>query len=210
MKLRLELTTSQRQFNKFIGIDLSKQVNKIIKKNLRNAQVILKSRVREWIENQPEIQSLKAEGIPHSLSSLFGLEPGQADIVVNRIVGALEDSIQVNVDKIDINYNGEIEFHFSSDSFASILGLQEGRVSTETGKDLHWLDWLLTKGDTVIILGYHYVPSNSGRSGGGIMIPAGTFRVPPEFSGTQEDNFLTRAFADKEAELVSILRGLFN
>ena len=58
--------------------------------------------------------------------------------------------------------------------------------------DLHWLQWLLEKGDTIIIDSYEYSPrSGFGRSGGGSMKLGGSWRVPPEYAGTPENNFIS-------------------
>ena len=82
-------------------------------------------------------------------------------------------------------------------------------VRTEKGADLHWLDWLLTLGDKTIVIGYEYKPGTGGRSGGGTMTKGTAFRVSPSYSGTIEDNFITRAFSNKEKEVSSILMGIF-
>jgi hypothetical protein len=74
--------------------------------------------------------------------------------------------------------------------------------------DLHWLDWLLNRGDQIIVVGYEYNPQTGlGRSKLGNMKTGGSFRVPPEFSGTQENNFVTRALigASQEKEIAKIL-----
>jgi hypothetical protein len=36
----------------------------------------------------------------------------------------------------------------------------------------------------------------------------GVWRVPPQFSGIRQDNFLTRAFEGKDKQIEVILRGL--
>ena len=67
--------------------------------------------------------------------------------------------------------------------------------------DLHWLDWLLKRGDNMIISNYQYNPQTGlGRSGLGNMVGGGSFRVPPQFSGTVDDNFITRAFLGNNQE----------
>jgi hypothetical protein len=41
------------------------------------------------------------------------------------------------------------------------------------------------------------------------MTKGAAFRVSPSFSGTVDDNFITRAFSGKEKEVSSILMGIF-
>ena len=100
---------------------------------------------------------------------------------------------------------GGIEFNFQPADFANLLGLPQGHQVTNKAADLHWLDWLLTKGDTVIVKGYSYEPSGKGRSGGGSMKTGGFFRIDPSYSGTTINNFITRAFVGRETQLAKIL-----
>ena len=77
---------------------------------------------------------------------------------------------------------------------------------------LNWLEWLLEKGDTPIIIGYRYSASDKGRTGGGIMKPGGAFRIPPQFSGTEEENFVIRALVGEpqQQEIERIIRKALN
>ena len=86
----------------------------------------------------------------------------------------------------------------------------EGFVVTRKSVKLHWLAWLLQAGSSMIVSGYEYTPSFEGRSGGGVMTGGGVWRVPPEFSGTESDNFITRALNNRDKQLSQLLKGLFN
>jgi hypothetical protein len=88
------------------------------------------------------------------------------------------------------------------------LTLKSGHTYTKDKIDLHWLDWLLIQGDTVVVIGYSYVPSALGISGGGTMKQGGSFRVPPQYSGNRSNNFITRAFDSREKQIEKILGGL--
>jgi len=114
----------------------------------------------------------------------------------------------VKIQPIKKTLKGTLEINFQRDDFINLLSLQSGHVLTEKGTDLHWLDWLLIKGDTTIITGYTYIPGPLGRSGGGEMNIGGLWRVPPEFSGTITNNFITRSFKGTEKETAEILKGL--
>ena len=80
-----------------------------------------------------------------------------------------------------------------------LSSLSVGQVATLSG-NLPWLHWLLMRGGSPIIIGFRYKADGGGRTGGGIMIPGGVFRIPLEYSGTVDDNFITRALAGKEQE----------
>jgi hypothetical protein len=164
---------------------------------------------RSWLESQPEIDSLKKTGIPNSLGSLFGLTSDMPSRAVAAILDAVVSSIDLRVGRANKYLKTNIELVFQRADFVNLLSLPEGFVITEKGEDLHWLDWLLTKGDTIIISGYTYkAETGRGRSGGGFMKEGGAFRVPPEYSGTLENNFVVRAFEGREKEINAILSEL--
>jgi hypothetical protein len=78
--------------------------------------------------------------------------------------------------------------------------LPEATYVTAKGTPIPWLDWLILQGDRIIVLGYDVdfdlTPAERARSrtGMALMERGSGWRVPPEFSGTAESNFLTRAF----------------
>tara|TARA_B100001564_G_scaffold351018_1_gene356273 strand:- start:2147 stop:2779 length:633 start_codon:yes stop_codon:yes gene_type:complete len=157
------------------------------------------SAVNGWIVSQPEIMSLNTAA-PSTLMAQFGLTPGQSAMATAQIIQAVQRSISVTVRKFDKNLNGGISVYIQPSSFQNILSLGSGHVVYAKG-DLHWLDWLIRMGDTIIVADYDYNPNTGrGRSGLGNMKKGGSFRVPPEFSGTLENNFITRALIGSEQE----------
>ena len=183
-------------------------INKKIIKNKDKTIEVFKQRIGRWVMDQPEIESLLQAG-PDSLHAQFGLFRGSESAIVNTIISAIVNSFVVRVGKINKKLKGKIEFNFQPTNFFNLLSLSGGHVTTLKGSDLHWLDWLLTQGDTTIIVGYEYDPERAGRSGGGIMGVGSSWRVPPEFSGTTTNNFVTRAFLLREKEISQVLQGLF-
>lgn len=207
MSLSIVLKNADR-LPQIINEQISSEMNKRVRKNKNKVSRDFKFLIRGWIESSPEIQSLLSQGTPGSLNAAFGLSPGSPNMAVESIVNAITNSIVVSFSNIDRNLNGSATFNFLSKTFVSLLGLPDGHQKTEAGTDLHWLDWLLTKGDTTIVQGFFYKPSGKGRSGGGTMQFGGAFRVPAQFSGTVENNFVTRAFQGKDKEISAALRGL--
>ena len=88
----------------------------------------------------------------------------------------------------------------------NLLSLKKGHVTTAKGADLHWLSWLLERGQGVIVVGYNYTPDTAprGRSGGGTMGRGTAWRVPPQYAGTVNDNFVTRAFDGREKDIARL------
>ena len=185
--------------------EISKKINKasasVINGKLKNKQdSILGSSKRlalNWLMGQPEISSL-AGG---ELAGAFGLPFGSGPSAISAISQAFSDSIYCSVKLFDNNLkNGGIYIYFQPADFMNLLSLPEGHVIYGFG-DLHWLEWLLQRGDQIIVAGYDYSPkSGLGRSKLGYMEAGGAFRVPPQFSGSSEDNFITRALIGKSQE----------
>ena len=110
----------------------------------------------------------------------------------------------VNIDKVDDRLNGGLEVIISGVDAGDI----PEAIKRVPNSKLNWLEWLLEKGDTPIIIGYRYSASDKGRTGGGIMKPGGVFRIPPKFSGTEEENFIIRALVGEpqQQEIERIIR----
>ena len=71
---------------------------------------------------------------------------------------------------------------------------------------------MLTQGNATIITGYEYnAGTGLGRSGGGNMKSGGAWRVPPEYAGTLDDNFVTRALRGpmQAKDIARIFQSLF-
>ena len=201
MSITIELVDSFPVINSKINKAIAEEMNKRISKRISKGREIFKKLIFGWVMEQQEIQSLMAQGVPGSLNAAFGLTHPNVSVIASSVA----EATSVNFTKISKKLSGGIEFNFQSNDFANLLGLPEGHLVTEMGADLHWLDWLLTKGDTVIIKGYTYKPSTEGRSRGGTMELGGFFRVDPKYSGKQDNNFITRAFEGRDKQLSKIL-----
>tara|TARA_R100000008_G_scaffold41113_2_gene23673 strand:- start:8305 stop:8946 length:642 start_codon:yes stop_codon:yes gene_type:complete len=206
--ISIKLLDTDVAIRKKIYESIAEQLNKSISKNKAKATTLLKSKVSKWVSRQPEIRSLRSNGGIGSLAAHFGLTPTQADIATESIISAVVDSLQVKIKPINRRLKGTIEFNFQETNFLNLLSINSGHVVTEKGADLHWLDWLITRGDTIIITGYSYIGGPTGRSGGGEMNIGGAWRVPPEFSGTPTNNFITRAFEGTQKEIEEVLKRL--
>ena len=195
--------------------EIEKKINEAIA-NLANQELSNKkveilqkcqNLINGWVLSQPEIISLNSSS-PDSLAGQFGLLPGQAISVTSSIVSAVKDSISVKIAKFNNKLQGGITVEFQPSNFLNILNIPQGHTLINGG-DLHWMDWLLKRGDSIIIVNYQYDPkSGVGRSGLGHMIGGGAFRVPPQFSGTEKNNFITRALVGptQELEIAAILK----
>jgi hypothetical protein len=208
MTIRLELLESNFEIEKKINESIAKELNILLNKNYKKVQSQIQFALNDWIRSQPEIKSLLQEGVPNSLHAQLGLISGQGLLSASDIVNAVVSSLEVELIQFNNKLQGGVNFYVQKDDFKNLLGLSSG-FSPSENLPLHWLKWLLFDGSSTVVYGYTYVPDFSGRSGGGIMRSGGAWRIPIEFAGTQDDNFITRALVNRNNELDGFLRGIF-
>jgi hypothetical protein len=212
MMIKLKLLESEKVITKNINQAIAEYVNNVLSSKKSVILTRAKSLAVGWVRIQPEILSLQSSS-PDSLAGQFGLTPGSSSSAVNSIISAVEQSIEVQFVPFNNNLKrGGLEINFQPSTFNNLLGLSEGHTSY-FGGDLHWLSWLLTAGDLVIVANYQYNPQTGiGRSGLGNMVPGGSFRVPPQFSGDINNNFITRAFigSQQESQIATIFKDILS
>lgn len=180
---------------------VASQINRILFR--KRAAIIrdIRALIPGWVRSQPEMIDLTNNGGIGSFAAELGLVSGTGPEAVDAIVIAMTNSFALDIKNVDSkNLRGGVIAKFMPATFASLLYLPEGVVSTDKGESLHWLRWLLLDGFKVIVTGYSFRFKNTGRSGGGYMKKGGVWRVPPEYAGTSSDNFITRALTGPENE----------
>jgi len=207
--ITLKLLESIDAIEKKVNSAIADLANKEIASKRTDILQRCQTLVNGWILAQPEIISLNTSS-PDSLAGQFGLLPGQAMSVTSSIINAVKDSITVKINKFNNKLSGGITVEFQPSNFINLLNIPQGHTPI-SGGDLHWMDWLINRGDNIIVVNYQYEPkSGVGRSGLGRMIGGGAFRVPPQFAGTEKDNFITRALIgpNQESAIAAIFRSV--
>ena len=91
-------------------------------------------------------------------------------------------------------------------------------MQISAGSPVPWLEWLLLKGDEIVIADYNVSYNGNyqtSRTGSAVMIQNnGGYRVPSQFIGTVNDNFITQTLKLLEVEFNIIinkrLKGVFD
>jgi hypothetical protein len=199
MTLSITITDSIKTIEKNVNQAIASYMNDLLAK--KQAQILneVQTLIPIWIHRQPEITALLSTDAAYSLKGQFGIA-GDTMPIVNAIIQSVVGATIIKLVKFSTNLKGGLELYFQPNDFRNLLSLPQGHV-VYNGGDLHWLDWLLKRGDNVIVANYQYNPNTGfGRSGLGTMVSGGSFRVPPVFSGTDNDNFITRAFIGPQQE----------
>ena len=178
-------------------------IRKKATKTYAQVQQLVDSKVKKLIKENLTSSNVVMSVINGKLRGDFGLSFPAAKRAVDRIVNYISENIELSV---KYSYRGKNVATFSLNllpmGVKELSMLPEGNY-TSTGKfgggDVSWLTWLLTKG-TQVVVGDFYVfdePEGKTRSGDAVMQKANKngqpFRVDSGFSGTEDDNFVTRA-----------------
>ena len=142
------------------------------------------------------------------LRSLLGLGTGGlGGIDGATAVEAIKSTILNNIVTEVISANGSsfggVRVEILIDDFSDVLQLSEAVYSSINkygqATPIPWLDWLLTKGNSLIITEWEVL--NKGafkgtRTGTAVMVhptkrPAKGFQIPPQFAGVTDKNWLT-------------------
>jgi len=204
-KLRLEVTDP----NSIIEYRLKKTIADKINLAAQVAKNKAKLRFRELIEkaifDSPEARSLQGGDLQGELGV-----PGElAKKMLDKIVDAIDSTIDVDIKQFNPFGNvmrGYIEVSiFPKALLQDLLDKQEAQYLTNHGEQIPWLEWLTTLGDRIIVKNYSvdFGQRFGSRTGLATMVHTKRrgWRVPPQFSGTRTDNFITRSL-DDVADLV--------
>lgn len=181
-----------------ILIAIHKHIKKDFKKYANYLEVSVASTLMTALLASPTMKELKSGRLREELGVEFVNEYGITMAVVNsakltvkepKIIGAkIVASIKLEAGPYDLE---------------TLKSGDDGVQETEKGQMLPWLEWLTTLGDSVIVRDYEVkagFPDRS-RTGDKIMVKGGGWRVPPEHSGTEENNFITRAIDESLPEI---------
>lgn len=207
MPARLSFTDSPNQLKANIFFALAEKVDQIIRSKILGIEMFARETLKGELNKSETVSSLLG-GI---LQADFGLTDSMAVEAVDSIVEYLTSNIQIlytksrKADDLLASFtlmllpNPDVYRYIKNGSYIS-----DGYWVTNYGIDgrINWLEWLMTRGTQVIISNFYvYYEDGLGRSNQAMMVytdkggpvRSAGFMVDPEHSGTEEDNFITRA-----------------
>ena len=133
-------------------------------------------------------------------------------------MAAIVQSLDIKTKRVTGSQNGikgGLTIVLQPTDYANLLSLPVAMQTLEIESSIPWLEWLLTAGDTIIIANYGVqYGAGLGRSGGANMVslkkaPIGPFKVNRAFSGSIDNNFITRALDAVEPQIQNAIIGAF-
>lgn len=184
--------------------DVQNTFNKSIPKIKKEIQEL----VVDTIKNTPEYSSL--------VSGQLRLELGipDASAKIQELLNIWISNIEVEMKPFKINnmgLSGGFSINCIKSDFSDVLSSSAAQVEDNVrGYSLPWLNWLLLEGGKILVKDHIVVIGNSdfSRTGEAIMrtSTAGSWRVPPEFAGTADNNWITRAIDKLDTEITQIFQ----
>lgn len=186
----MRIIESNSQIEKKINSLIAKESTSILnkKKNLIRQRIV--SIVTQAIASSPTLNSLSYGDLKYD----FGLEFDPSEQIIAAVVSSIRLSISPVVYK-GKSFSGGIKLYIQPSTYNNLLTLSIAEQDIESGETIPWLEWILLKGDSVIVYDYSVEYGPYGRSGGAKMVQGGVFKVNPVHSGTRDDNFITRALS---------------
>ena len=198
----IKILESNREISTKINRSLAKEFDKSINKKLPIMRSKLKAIISTALWTSPEIQSLSG-GI---LKADFGLTSDPSSAIVASIIS----TININTKKSSssaIGIKGGIVVTLQPADYANLFSLSVAEQAIEGGS-LPWLRWLLTLGDAIIIANFGIEYGPFGRTGKAHMTQTSRpFKVNSSFSGSADNNFITRAVQRSSAEIKKVIIG---
>lgn len=208
--LNLTLTDANSKIGRDMLLALLPDVKAYFDSRIRQVESIISDILIEAIMSEPEYTALLGGTLFHE----FGIP--DPSVRLSEILDTIRNSKNINAKSPTVFGNaikGGFKFRMVKQDFADLLSIGAASFNTEKGSTLNWLRWLLLEGDSVIITDYSYSVDGPGKSrtGLGVMVSGGSWRVPPEFAGNIKNNWITRAIdkamPDIEAAVQKIMRG---
>ncbi len=203
-KTSVKLVETNNEFKKKVTKAIADQANKNVPKKIPEVRAKIKPLISAALLSSPEMLSLQG-GV---LRAEFGLETDPTDEIITAILSSLKvQYFPVN----SKNLTGGLRIIMQPASFENLLSLQIAQQPIDGGS-LPWLEWLLTLGDSIIIadFGVQFGAYQDSRTGDARMNSKfAPYKVNSSFSGTRENNFITRAVEKIKPQITRILKGAF-
>ena len=174
---------------------------------LFRSQRLIKPLIESALKEEPEYNSL----IAGQLRLEFGIPDTSK---VDSVISKLADTVSITKNAIRIGprglSGGFTIYALKADDMGGVIADESAMVIDDTnGYSLPWLEWLLLKGNKVIVQQHEVrVGANANsRTGMAIMVKSNKgWRVPPEFVGTMRNNWTTRAVERLENEIRQLIK----
>lgn len=206
---RYDVELNQQQFALAVAQELKATLDRTISQLIRKIRSSLVSYIENKLRKDPNNTYYSLD--IGNLRNEFGFRSGQN--AGERVVKAISGSIEFTKLGPTSASLGGVRLQLLKGGIEFLLDKDFGAYDSN-GNTVDWLRWLLTAGDTIVVADYQVMkdkgtPLKGSRSGYALMISpkmSKGFRVDPNHSGTIDDNWITRALAATEVDMLAKLQ----
>jgi hypothetical protein len=210
-KTVLRIIDTNREVAAKILFEVVEQIDKKMRVAAPKINLLTGELIEKKLMATPHVRSLLAG----QLMADFGLSPERASSSVEELISAVKASVKVKLNIKNRGKLGDLAWSMSVTILPEGLSdvLRNIGSYSSNGNEIIWMDWLLTKGVSVIYDDFFVVYSErfkgTSRSGFSLMFPSGgsgrIFRVDPAFAGTIEDNFVVNTLESLLPEIANLM-----
>jgi len=203
----------QAELERELFKELNRLLNQSMDKSAKELTPIIQEIIKKSLLESEELKALSSG----DLIGEFGIRSSTAAIVAQQIALNVSQTVEVKPMNVSLKTKrGGLSLKVQPNDLQNVLSIPNGSYtyhSRRYKKDvtINWLDWFLTKGDAIIVAKFHFEESSgAGRSGRGSMQKGSSWRVRPEYSGTLDNNAITRALQSEEtkAEMIKSIENV--
>lgn len=212
-----KITTPYRQMIKMANDVISRDIQKRVKALIVLIDEGLPDVLIQAIESTDVYDSLTKGSGSVNLRAEFGLDNSQDAAAIDEIIRAIVGNINIFAGDIKGTPRGpagRLRLEAIPRDMAAAFGLSQSFVYSDPHV-FSWLDWLSFEGDKILVSDHRILYGDFkpwSRSGKAIMKKSrtGFWKVPPQFSGTSDDNWVTRAVENGNDEINRAITGFLN
>ena len=206
MKYNMQLINSVAEIERDILSSLSKILEIALSKSVSEIDRNIKILIKQSLQLEPEYMSLTGGELRYH----FGI----ADVSnVDKVIDSVINTLNIQVKNISTGTQGLsgglIITMLGAGDLTDIISSDPAQVKdSQRGYSLPWLEWLLLRNNEIIINNYDVKlgPSPASRTGNAIMVKSNnSWRVPPAFAGSIENNWITRSLNRIDDEIMNVI-----
>jgi hypothetical protein len=213
MAFSIDLIDTDSQIRKKIIDEMIKHLNSKARLAIPN----IVNELSVLIENELRKTLVYTETQVGVLNALLGFRKGKERKIMDGIIAIIAREVKVEFvpfrNKSNVNIEGGYTIYMIDSEFKKALNSSLA-VTINKGEPLLWLEWLLKEGDKIIIKKYKVVvkPTSHGRSKEALMVKSNLgpgWRVPAQFTGVENLNWITKAFKGNSSTDDSVLNDIY-
>lgn len=207
MKITVSLLESDSVIRQQIFQSLKQDLTNVMARSRIAILDKIKIALAQALKEEPEYSSL-SNG---DLRLQFGIpDPTDVDQVVQKLAETVDiKMVPITVSSLGLK-GGFTLTALKSDDMGGVVSDSNAMVNdNERGYSLPWLEWLLYKGNEIIVRKFDVElgPNPNSRTGMAVMVGSNNnWRVPPAFVGTITNNWTTRAIDRIENQVGNIIQ----